>query len=141
MTSSAVTELDVSAILSSSKVSLTGGSYPFTHEVCGVLPTRPGGIMPSGETTMPTLTIRPPSRETAFLLTAFINRPNGAPDFEAICRSGRVHVIAPEGAEDADITEILRAFADETNDQFSTPDQLAAAREVANKLSKFMTWE
>ncbi len=90
---------------------------------------------------MPTLTIRPPSRETALLLTAFINRPNGALHLEAICRSGRVHVIAPEGTEDEDIAKAVRAFADETNDQFSTPDQIAAAREVAERLPKYMSWE
>lgn len=90
---------------------------------------------------MPALTIRPPSREIALLLTAFINRPDRAPHLEAICRSGKVHVIAPEGTEDADIAEMVRAFADEANDQFSTPDQIAAAREVAGKLSKYMRWE
>ena len=90
---------------------------------------------------MPALTIRPPSREMAFLLTAFINRPDSAPHLEAICRSGRVHIIAPEGTEDADIAEIVRAFADEANDQLSTPAQIAAAREIAGTLSKYMRWE
>lgn len=90
---------------------------------------------------MPTLTIRPPSREIALLLTSFINRPNRTPDLEAICRSGRVHVIAPEGTADADIAAVVRAFADEANGQLSAPGQLAAAREVADRLPKYMTWE
>ena len=90
---------------------------------------------------MPTFTIRPSSRELAFFLTTFINRPNTAPGLEAVCRSGKVHIIAPEGIKDSDITKIVQAFADETDDQFSTPDQIAAAREVANRLPSYMTWE
>ena len=90
---------------------------------------------------MPTFTIRPPSREIAFFLTTFINRPNTAPGFEAVCRSGKVHIIAPEGIEDSDITKIVQAFADEMDDQFSMPDQIAVAREIAHGLPRYMTWE
>ena len=89
---------------------------------------------------MPTFTIRHPSQEIAFFLTTFINRPNTAPGLEAICRNGKVHITAPEGIEDSDITKIVQAFADETDDQFSTSDQIAAAREIANRLPSYMTW-
>ena len=90
---------------------------------------------------MPTFSIRPPSREVAFFLTTFLNRPNTAPGLEATCRNGKVHIVAPEGITESDIKKIVQAFADETDDQFSTPDQIAEARETANRLPSYMTWE
>lgn len=83
---------------------------------------------------MPTFTIRPSSREAAFLLAAFVNRPENALAFEAICRNGRVHILAPAGTEDADIAEVVQSFAAESNGQLTTPEQRAVARALADGL-------
>jgi len=88
---------------------------------------------------MPTFTIRPSSRETALLLAAFVNRPDSAPDLEAICRNGRVHILAPAGTEDADIAKVVQAFAAESNDQLTTPEQRAAARALADGLPRSLS--